>query len=498
MTAWLDNERLSAYLDGELSPQERQIVEKLLASDSAARQLVEELRAQRELIRQLPRFPIPRDLSRSVIALAEERRAKRQGSGQAERTPVVPSAESSDRSPVRFLKRLIRPRNLGWALVAASIGIAIALISPQLERRGDQVEVARRDNVQKDLAAEKQREPGVGEFRAAPSGRLRGMPESPSRESIGRPRMAGPAESAPEADATVIARGTVQADREQAPAEEAPQVIIERMVPMLGYQSAAREMGGMSPVDSRVAPYEIVCEVTEKASLQTLVGRVIRKHQAIPEEAALDAAWEFAANREDHREQQGTGGGGDRQDARPDVQVAFRESEEFEEAVIEFSATLAQVQGVLAELGAQPGQIRNIMIPQELSGILEEGRYPGSDRIAAKVGRPEGFGTAGARALPSMPKAAAPSPPLAAGAASQAKPVDEGQAAIGEVRRQEAGAAMSMRRSVTAAAPSPPDLYRIRVVLRHKRASETNPSPATVPQTQGLGGAVRESPSPQK
>ncbi|HPZ84708.1 MAG TPA: zf-HC2 domain-containing protein, partial [Thermogutta sp.] len=75
MTAWLDNERLSAYLDGELSPQERQIVEKLLASDSAARQLVEELRAQRELIRQLPRFPIPRDLSRSVIALAEERRA---------------------------------------------------------------------------------------------------------------------------------------------------------------------------------------------------------------------------------------------------------------------------------------------------------------------------------------------------------------------------------------------------------------------------------------
>ncbi len=496
MTAWLDNDRLSAYLDGELSPQERQIVEKLLASDPAARQLVEELRAQRELIQRLPRLPIPRDLSRSVVALAEHRRAGREGLGQAEGLAMAASAEPSQRSLAKFLKRLVRPRNLGWALIAASIGIAIALISPQLERRGDQVEVARRDNAEKEVAAEKQRFPGVAEFRAAPSGRSREMAESASQDSMGRPAEPGPAEAAPEtAGGAAIASGPAQADRRQVPAEEAPQVVIERMVPMMGHQLAAPRMGTTSPVDSQVASYEIICDVTEKVSLQTLVGRVIRKHQAIPEEAALDAAWEFAANREDRREQQATGGGGDQEGARPDVRVAFRESEEFEEAVIEFSATLAQVQGVLAELGAQPGQIRNITIPQELAGVLEESRYPVSDRIAAKGG-PEGLATARSRVLPSIPKAATPAPPSAAAVPTEAKPADQGRAVLGEVQPQEPGVGTSARRNVTPAASSSRDLYRIRVVLRHKRASETGPSAGAAPQAQGLGGTAPQSPTP--
>ncbi len=41
----LQNELLSAYLDGELSPAERAEVEQFLAANPAARKLLEELRA---------------------------------------------------------------------------------------------------------------------------------------------------------------------------------------------------------------------------------------------------------------------------------------------------------------------------------------------------------------------------------------------------------------------------------------------------------------------
>jgi len=304
------------------------------------------------------------------------------------------------------------------------------------------------------------------------------------------------------ADSVVSAQAGRQvplaSEQKQEIEKESPQVVIERVVPMMSNQVAVPRIGTSSPADTQVASFEIICDVAESTSLQSLVGRVIRRHQAIPEQAALDAAWEFAANREDHREKGSSTEGRDEKESRPDVEVSFEEREGFEEAVIEFSATLAQVQAVLAELGAQPGQVQSISVPRELAGILEENQRVGSDRIAAKVGRAELPGAAGARSL--RPGAVTPEQPAAPSAG-----VPQGfgggrgiQAPPQQSFQQGMGAGTTVRRQMTPAPATPRDLYRIRVVLRHKRSSETSPSEGPALQTQPLGPASPGSPNVQE
>jgi len=505
MTAWFDNERLSAYLDGELSPQERLSVEKLLASDPAARQLLDELRAQREMIRQLPRVSIPRDLSRSVVALAEQRRRAEMGSrGQDTLASAVEEKREALRPFRALFKRLLHPRNLGWALLAASIGIAISLISPQFGRRAGDVEVAKRDTTEKETRESQERRPSIPVLRAAPSEKAPEAARSQSEpSSMGSSQMAAPAApSTRMADTVGSARVATQeplaSEKKQGIAPESPQVVIERVVPMMGNQGGGPRIGTTSPADAQVASFEIVCDVAESASLQTLVGRVIRRHQAIPEQAALDAAWEFAANREDHREKAPATEGRAAEESGPDVEVAFEEREGFEEAVIEFSATLAQVQAVLAELGAQSGQVRSISVPRELAGILQENQRVDSDRLAARVGRAEAPGAAGARSLrpgPVMPEQTAPP---SAGMPQGFGGGKGAQSTAQQSLQEGMDASATARRQMAPATSAPRDLYRIRVVLRHKRSSEAAPSGGSMSQPQPQGAALPGSPNPQK
>jgi hypothetical protein len=64
----IDDELLSAYIDDELTVEERALVEARLASDPAAAQLVEELRRVSGAVRSLPREKMSRDLRASVLA----------------------------------------------------------------------------------------------------------------------------------------------------------------------------------------------------------------------------------------------------------------------------------------------------------------------------------------------------------------------------------------------------------------------------------------------
>jgi anti-sigma factor RsiW len=489
MTAWFDDEQLSAYLDGELTPQERRAVEERLSADPAARKLLAELRAQREMIQGLPRFSIPRDLSQSVVALAQHRRAT--GEGRMAESASTSSIRSVPGTVQALAKRLLRPRNLSWALLAASIAIVIALLSPEVARDTNPVEVARQDGGAQ-MQAERQTGPAVPQFRAAPSESAGDAPLAQSTAeslSMGVPQMVAPAAPVEAVDSSVsvdvVAQAPLARERKQQGAGESPQVIIERVVPMTGSQLAGARAGSASPPASTVAAFEIVCDVGESASLHSLVGRVIRRHQAIPDQATLDAAWEFAANREDVREKKESpptdAGPGQVQ---PDVEVAFREQEGFEEAVIEFSATLAQVEAVLAELGAQPGQVRSISIPRELAGMIEESRQGTSDRIAAKIGHAEVPGMAGRRALRSPAGMLGPRAE-SFGVAPQGGAGAGGDQARGdELRQKEPGVGMGTRRQMTPATSTSQDLYRIRIVLRHQRNSPAIPPGGAESQVQ--------------
>ena len=66
----LDDELLSAYLDGELTDSERAAVEARLATDPAAQQLLHELRSVSQSVQAIPTAGLGRDLSDEILRRA--------------------------------------------------------------------------------------------------------------------------------------------------------------------------------------------------------------------------------------------------------------------------------------------------------------------------------------------------------------------------------------------------------------------------------------------
>lgn len=66
-----DDELLSAYLDDEVTPEERARVDERLAADPAARQLLDELRSVSRAMKELPAATLGTDLRESVLRRAE-------------------------------------------------------------------------------------------------------------------------------------------------------------------------------------------------------------------------------------------------------------------------------------------------------------------------------------------------------------------------------------------------------------------------------------------
>src|SRR6478609_3128068 len=68
----LDDELLSAYMDGELSADERAAVEARLTTDQAAQQLLHELRSVSQSVQAMPTESLGRDLSEEIVRRARE------------------------------------------------------------------------------------------------------------------------------------------------------------------------------------------------------------------------------------------------------------------------------------------------------------------------------------------------------------------------------------------------------------------------------------------
>ncbi len=116
-----ENEMLSAYLDGELAPHERQEVERLLAADAEARQTLADFRALRAALQSLPLERLEPDFRDRVLRLAEHRMlAEPVVAGPGELRPVAGGWK-------RLAGRLVRPRNLFWPAVAAAAALMIVL-----------------------------------------------------------------------------------------------------------------------------------------------------------------------------------------------------------------------------------------------------------------------------------------------------------------------------------------------------------------------------------
>ena len=175
-----DLERLSAYLDGELSPEERLIVEAQLASEPQLRSRLEQLRRIRDLLRSLPpvslrpnfvsetrlrveseaaRHAAEKSAQRSEIIeeevplvcaayinppegilsseyLTSEHLTKENGT-EAEQPPKTAQSVGSNYSAVwrEIAGRLLRPRTWFWPAVAVGVAILISLLPMGTEQR---------------------------------------------------------------------------------------------------------------------------------------------------------------------------------------------------------------------------------------------------------------------------------------------------------------------------------------------------------------------------
>jgi anti-sigma factor RsiW len=158
-----DDELLSAYLDDELSADERARVEERLAADPAARQTLEQLRAVSRAVQGLPQESLGEDLRGAVLQ-------------RAERAMLAPSParlhEPSIDGDVQPLPRLTIGRSTrGW--VWAGLAVAAALLIMVVQREEEHGEAL------PDVAVARRADDAAGRL-AHGNAEMRALPEGPA------------------------------------------------------------------------------------------------------------------------------------------------------------------------------------------------------------------------------------------------------------------------------------------------------------------------------
>jgi hypothetical protein len=128
----IDDELLSAYLDDELSPDERARVDARLAVDPAARQLLDQLRAASQAMHSLPHETVGQDLRESILRRAEAAMLMSQGgrSAAAATKPVATDGPVSLRDSLPQLTIGQTRRGWAWAALAMAAGLLIMVFQP--------------------------------------------------------------------------------------------------------------------------------------------------------------------------------------------------------------------------------------------------------------------------------------------------------------------------------------------------------------------------------
>jgi anti-sigma factor RsiW len=120
----ITDELLSAYLDGELSGQEQEQVERLLAEDPSHRQTLDELRSLSGDMQSLTRFQLGDDFYRRVVAIAEQ--AESESSAVAHAAALPGDASSRDETASAGWSGMGRPIAYAILALAAAVLIMIA------------------------------------------------------------------------------------------------------------------------------------------------------------------------------------------------------------------------------------------------------------------------------------------------------------------------------------------------------------------------------------
>lgn len=323
-----DEERLSAYLDGELSSDEQARVEQLLADEPAARQLLDELRAVSSTLQGLPRTHVPGDLAADVLREIERRGVQRSATSGSRSLPSTVAAavdSSSDQpprdganlakpsagpsvkpfveEPVDWRGRLIRP------LLYAGIAVAVfAAVSFMTERAGDgPVPVARTPDDERTANADRADAERIDK---AERSSANFDTDTDSDEILGKEdgwRRARSADNDASPDSRFAAPASGGAAGASAPGASGR--ILSKPGPMTTQSVAASTNAGQMPNHGQMAglaadprayyfsqaaangePVLVVqCRVTPEAVRQDLVGKLLAKNSVtVDDEAAAE------------------------------------------------------------------------------------------------------------------------------------------------------------------------------------------------------------------
>src|SRR5262245_14107690 len=104
-------ELLTAAVDGELTPAERKVAQRLLRESEPARVLFAQLKADAGRLRSLPRVSAPADLADNILAVINDRAMTP--------TPLPPTPRSGHKFHLRWLPV--------WANIVAAAGVLVAI-----------------------------------------------------------------------------------------------------------------------------------------------------------------------------------------------------------------------------------------------------------------------------------------------------------------------------------------------------------------------------------
>ena len=182
-------EQLTAYLDGELSPAQRAEVERLIASESEARQLLEDLQETSRLVAALPPEQAPADLADAVVSRMERRDLLDEKLGKSQKVKKLESQKIEATGVAVWARRFAVAAS--FALVCTAVWMAWSQWSGPTAERRQPIRLAQADKAPTGHAQEPFRQherigPGLA---LAPSRRSR--PLNPTKPKAPRGR-AGP------------------------------------------------------------------------------------------------------------------------------------------------------------------------------------------------------------------------------------------------------------------------------------------------------------------
>ncbi|WP_297036675.1 hypothetical protein, partial [Thermogutta sp.] len=146
-------------------------------------------------------------------------------------------------------------------------------------------------------------------------------------------------------------------------------LVIEGIRPVSPSDRADRARIATASPSKETLTAEIRCRLAPDAPLQTLVERVVARHESTPETAATGNPWEFAGHL-----QRGPGGdqfvaSGERSGLPPGIRLELSREDDQQVAVLEFSATEPQLQAMLDELSANRAWVKEVQLPESLATL---------------------------------------------------------------------------------------------------------------------------------